>query len=157
MGMAPARRTISHPFYVSVTEINYNGAEKTLEISCKLFTDDFEKALAKASGQPIDLYRPVDKELLDKQIWAYFRKHFSMRVDGRVLPAEYVGHELEEQSTFVYFQLNEAGSAPKKLEINNSVLYEFNEKQMGIIHASINNNRKSTRIENPVSDAVLTW
>jgi hypothetical protein len=80
-----------------------------------------------------------------------------VRVDGRVLPAEYVGHELEEQSTFVYFQLNEADGSPKKLEINNSVLYEFNEKQMGIIHASVNNNRKSSKIENPVSEAVFTW
>lgn len=37
----------THPFHVSVIEINHNAADKTLEISCKIFTDDFEKILAK--------------------------------------------------------------------------------------------------------------
>ena len=31
----------AHPIYVSVTEIEHNAAEKTLEISCRIFTDDF--------------------------------------------------------------------------------------------------------------------
>ena len=35
-----------HPFFVSVTEINHNAGDKNLEISCKIFTDDFEAALA---------------------------------------------------------------------------------------------------------------
>ena len=35
-----------HPIYVSVTEIEHNAKDKTLEISCKIFTDDFEKTLA---------------------------------------------------------------------------------------------------------------
>ena len=31
-----------HPFFVSVTEINHNAKDKTIEIACKIFTDDFE-------------------------------------------------------------------------------------------------------------------
>ena len=38
---------ILHPFYVSVTEINHNAADKTLEISCKMFTEDLEEILEK--------------------------------------------------------------------------------------------------------------
>ena len=34
-----------HPIFVSVTEIEHNAKDKTLEISCKIFTDDFEKTL----------------------------------------------------------------------------------------------------------------
>ena len=37
-----------HPIFVSVTEIEHNAVEKTLEISCKLFVDDFEKSLPKS-------------------------------------------------------------------------------------------------------------
>ena len=29
-----------HPIFVSVTEIEHNNKDKTLEISCKIFTDD---------------------------------------------------------------------------------------------------------------------
>ena len=35
----------AHPLFVSVTEINHNAADKNLEISCKIFIDDFEKTL----------------------------------------------------------------------------------------------------------------
>ena len=36
-----------HPIFVSVTEIEYNAVNKTLEIGCKIFVDDFEKTLRK--------------------------------------------------------------------------------------------------------------
>ena len=34
-----------HPIFVSVTQIDHNATDKTLEISCKIFTDDFEQTL----------------------------------------------------------------------------------------------------------------
>ena len=36
-----------HPYYISVVEINHNPTDKTLEISCKIFTNDFEATLEK--------------------------------------------------------------------------------------------------------------
>ena len=38
----PSAKVVYHPFYISVTEINQNPKEKTLEISCKLFAEDFD-------------------------------------------------------------------------------------------------------------------
>ena len=37
-----------HPFHVSGVEVNHNATDKTLEISCKIFTDDFEKEIGRA-------------------------------------------------------------------------------------------------------------
>ena len=34
-----------HPIYVSVTEIQHNVKDKSLEVSCKIFTGDFEAIL----------------------------------------------------------------------------------------------------------------
>jgi hypothetical protein len=36
-----------HPYYISVVEINHNATDKSLEISCKIFTNDFETTLEK--------------------------------------------------------------------------------------------------------------
>ena len=41
------RHTSPHPVHVSVIEVEHNAAEKSLEVTCKIFTDDFEKVLAK--------------------------------------------------------------------------------------------------------------
>jgi hypothetical protein len=41
-------KSTKHPIFVTVTEIEQNIKEKSVEISCKIFTDDFEKALRAA-------------------------------------------------------------------------------------------------------------
>ncbi|HXL58320.1 MAG TPA: DUF6702 family protein, partial [Chitinophagaceae bacterium] len=43
-----------HPFFVSMTDINYNSKEKELEISVRIFTDDFENTLRKYHSTKID-------------------------------------------------------------------------------------------------------
>lgn len=146
-----------HPFYVSVTEVAFNPSDKTLEISCKMFTDDFEKALVKTNGQPIDLYQPRDRALAEKKIAAYLQKNLQFRVDGREVQMEFIGYELEEQSTFVYFQVNAIDRSPRKLEVANTVLYDMFDKQISIVHATVNNMRKSTKVEYPVSEMVFNW
>ena len=45
----------AHPLYISVTEISHNPKDKILEISCKVFTNDFEAVLEKMSGSRVDL------------------------------------------------------------------------------------------------------
>ena len=39
-----------HPFYVSVTEINHNAENHTLEISCKMFGEDLEEITIDGGG-----------------------------------------------------------------------------------------------------------
>lgn len=142
-----------HPFYVSVSELEYNAGEKTLEISIKVFTDDFEKALVKAAGHPVDIYKPKDKTQLEKMIADYMRKHFMVKVDGKAFALEYVGYEIEEQSTFSYFQVSNIAKSPKKIELSNNVLFEMNPTQMSIMHVTVNGTRKSTKLDSPNTDA----
>ena len=43
------KQVSDHPLHVSVIEINHNAADKTLEISCKIFTDDFSNGFGEGS------------------------------------------------------------------------------------------------------------
>ena len=43
-----------HPIYVSVTEIEHNAKDNTLEISCKIFTGDLEAVLRKNNKIKVD-------------------------------------------------------------------------------------------------------
>jgi hypothetical protein len=147
----------AHPLYISVTEMEYNALEKTLEISCKVFTDDFEKGLAKANAAKVDIYNPKDKALLEKQIADYVRKHLLIKADGKPLTLEYVGYELEEQSTWSYYQVSKLAAAPKKLEVQSSIFYELYDKQINIVHMSSGGNRKSTKLDYPATEAVFDF
>ena len=65
-----------HPYYISVVEINHNAADKTLEISCKIFTNDFETTLEKNYKQKL-ISNPPDKAAMDNWISDYIKKHLS--------------------------------------------------------------------------------
>ena len=75
-----------HPLHVSVTEINHNSTDKTLEISCKLFTDDFEKVLAQNYKTKVDLINPVDRPAMEKLVNDFVQKHLTIKADGKSVP-----------------------------------------------------------------------
>ena len=140
--------TINHPFFISVTEINHNSGDKNLEISCKIFTDDFEAALSKSAGVKIDLFNPKDKQAIEKHIAAYFKKHLLIKVDNKSTVLEFVGFERENEAVWSYLQVSNI-VAPKKMDILNDLLYESFDQQINLVHVSVGNNRKSSKLNYP--------
>ena len=66
-----------HPIHISTLEIEHNAADKNLEITCKIFWDDFETALTKTNNNKrVDLTNEKNLELNNKLISAYINKHF---------------------------------------------------------------------------------
>ena len=137
-----------HPFFVSVTEINHNAKEKTMEVSCKLFLDDTEKTLKKQLGIPVELTNPKDPKKAQQQISDYVKKHLLIKVDGKPVTLEFVGYEVEGASLWSYYQVNNI-AAVHKIEVSNNLLYEMYDSQIGIVHAQVGGDKKSTRVTNP--------
>jgi hypothetical protein len=148
--------SIAHPFYVSVTEINHNAAEKTLEISCKIFTDDMEKTLKQNYKAKIDIIQPKDKASLIKMITEYLNNHLKINVDGKAVSFRYIGNEIDDSYAYVYLQVDNITTV-KNIEIKNSLLYDYIDKQVNIMHVVVNGNRKSTKLEYPDTVAVFEW
>lgn len=142
----------NHPFFISVTEISHNATDKNLEISCKIFTDDFETALSKGSSSKIDLFNPKDKQAVEKQIAAYIRKHLAVKLDNKPVTLEFVGFERENEAVWSYFQVSNT-PAPKKIDINNDLLYDSFNQQINLMHISVGGNRKSTKLNYPDASA----
>jgi len=141
-----------HPLYITVTDIDHNAKDKTLEISCKMFTNDFEAALEKTAHTKVDLSDPKNKTNTDKLIADYITRHLVVKVDGRPVTLQFVGTEKEEDGTWSYFQVNNV-PAVKKLEVNNTLLYETFSQEINIMHASSGGLKKSTRLDCPAAAA----
>lgn len=137
-----------HPFYLSVTEVIYDDKEKNIQISCKIFTDDFEKTLRSTSKTEIDLIHPKDKPLIEKYINDYVQKHLLLKVNFKNIQYHYVGYEIEEEAAWCYFETGKI-EYPKNLEINNTILYEALPDQVNIVHAILNGKRKSAKVGFP--------
>jgi hypothetical protein len=153
---APAtvkRADARHPLYISVTEMNYNATDKNLEISCKIFTDDFEKTLANSYKAKVDLTKPADKNEADRMVKEYVKSHLLLKIDNKAVPLEFVGFEKENDAVWSYFEVQHISVAPKKIDIVNSILYDTYDKQINLMHVSVGGNRKSYRLNYPDKEA----
>lgn len=145
-----------HPFFIAVTEINHNAQDKTLEISCKMFADDLEQILEKDYKKQLDIAAVKDKALCDKLIADYVRHHLGLTVDGRAVQESYVGFEKDKESAYCYFQVNDVASF-HKLNIYNSILHDFNNTQINIIHVMEGGKRQSTKLDYPNTQASFAF
>ena len=147
---------VHHPIYVSVTEIEHNAKDKTLEISCKIFTDDFEKALRQTYKTPVDLLNAKDKNAMNKLVQAYVQKHLQIKIDEKTVALQFIGYEQEEEGIISFYQANNIPSF-KKIDITDNILFEYKKEQISIIHTIVNGNRKSTKLVNPEEKASFAF
>lgn len=147
---------LPHPFYVSVTEVRQDAAAKPLEISCRLFADDFEETLRKTYKIPLDIHAVKDKQVLEKVITDYIGRNLRLVADGSPLTLSYVGYELEKESVWCYFEVVHL-PAVKQLDISNTLLYDFRKEQVNIVHVTINGKRHSTKLVYPAGKTAFRF
>lgn len=143
-----ATAAILHPFYVSVVEIDQNSKEKSLEVSVRIFTEDFEATLKKYGNTKLDLLHPTDKAATDKLVNTYLQNKLHIKVDGKPVTMQYIGYEQRLESIWVYLEIDNITTL-KKVDINCNLLYEFEEKQTNIFHVKANGVEKSYKLDNP--------
>jgi len=155
--LSSARPPAPHPFHVSVVEVNHNTADKDLEISCKIFTDDFENVLEQNYKTKVDLTNPSNKAAMDSLVKKYIFNHLSLKVNGRPVSFSYIGFEIQSEAAYGYVEVDNVPSL-SKLEIANSLMYDLFDDQVNIMHVTINGgNRKSTKLDYPDKQTSFSW
>lgn len=137
-----------HPLHVSTTEVNFNAKEKSLEVSCRIYTDDFETILAKQFKAKTDLSNPAMHKMMDELVKKYINTHLQFTVNGKNIPSVYVGFEKDDEATNVYLELGPVASF-QKISVNNSILYDLFNDQMNVLHVQKSGIRKSVRANYP--------
>ena len=156
LAQASGARGLPHPYYISVVEINHNPTDKTLEISCKIFTNDFEATLEKNYKTKVDLVNPPDKSAMDKLVSDYIKKHLFVKADNKAASLSYIGFEKEDEAVYSYFQVDNV-PAVKKIDVTNSILHDFSEQQINIIHCTVGGKRQSDKLDYPKTEASFSW
>jgi len=137
----------AHPYFVSVTEVEYRSKEKELGLSCKFYTDDLEEALKKFSKENIDLTKG-DKNKNQKIINAYIMQHMKISIEDKPLQLRFMGFENDQEATWCYFEA-EGVSPFKNMEIEADFLYETKKEQVNLVHVTVDGNRQSSKLSNP--------
>ena len=145
-----------HPLHVSTTEVNINAKDKTLEISTKIFSDDFEAILVKLYKQKTDLSNPAMKTQMDALVKKYLLSHVQVKANGKAVPLNYIGFEIDHEATNIYLEA-EKTIPPKTVEVSSTILYDMFDDQMSIVHVVKGAIRKSTKILYPDKSFTVTF
>ncbi len=145
-----------HPYYISITELKYTSANQTIEISCRMFADNTEEALKKVYNQAIDLIHPKNKVLADSLLAEYIQKRLRIKVDTRTCNPHYIGYETEAGTVWSYFEVVNIKQL-KKIQLENTLLYDFLPAQTNIVHVTVDEKRQSKRLNNPESTFLFAF
>lgn len=131
-----------HAFHTSLTEIQYNAKEKSLEISIRMFTDDLEAALTKANnGQKIMIGGKNDNSevILNK----YIQQHFAIITPQKQKKTLTVlGKELEGDATWVYVEIPNSQDFKGHILYNN-LMQEMFDDQTNLVNFLYSGNKKT--------------
>ncbi len=147
---------VLHPFYISVVEINHNPKEKTAEISVRIFSEDLEKTIKKYTTARIDINNPPDKAFMDKQVNNYISQKLKLKINGQPASLTYIGYEIQKESAWCYFEVANIAEL-KKLEVDCSLLYDFEKSQTNILHVKSKGAEKHYKLDYPKTATVFDF
>ncbi|TAE17446.1 MAG: hypothetical protein EAZ47_01700 [Bacteroidetes bacterium] len=148
----------THPLYVSMTQIIYQPTDKTIEVSVRIFTDDFEETLRKTNSGKINLTIQPHRAENDSLVKRYLLQHLQVNVENTHTPLalQYVGYEEQAESIWVYFEVKNVGPF-KRLRVKNSVLHDFRNDQINLLQIKNGEKEQSFKLDYPNSTALFSF
>lgn len=141
-----------HPLHISVTEIEFDEKDKSLEIMIRVFTEDLEEAIRdERKDRHIDILNPGKGITTNQLLSAYLKNHIKISLDTKQQTLEYLGHESEGEAIVCYLQVSNVKKW-KTIEVFNDIIISVYDDQSNIIHVTVQNKVKSARLtENNLS------
>lgn len=130
--------TALHKYYVSVTDVEYVKSAKSLQITSRLFIDDFEKVLQERYDASIKL----DHKNSDIYVEKYFKKKLLIEVNKIQKTYTYIGKEFDGDMLHCYFEVENISDI-QSIKVTNKILMGLFDGQQNITHVNINNKKKS--------------
>lgn len=127
---APAAAAFAHKYYTSLARVEYNDADKTVEVSLRVFADDLEAALTRRAGRGVLLDRTKD---VDRLVLAYLRDTFEIKNRaGETKALRWVGMELRAGVAWLYLEA-EMPEGLAGARLRDHVLFEVFARQVNTV------------------------
>jgi len=146
-----------HKFYVSISEVNHNAENASLEISMKIFTDDLEDALEVGTSKKIWLGDPKrEVPETDSLLANYLERKLTFTVNGEAQTPLFIGKELEADVTWCYLEIKGVTNL-KSIAIDNRLFLDLFDEQKNLIHIYANDKEKSLFLRRGKSSGEVTY
>lgn len=123
----------AHPVHISTTDIVYNAAKSSLEISIKVFIDDLESIIRNRTGEQIRI--DSQQKLSDNREFLehYVRMHFKIWIEDSLQSYVYIGQEQEYEFLWIYLECS-AIEPHQSFKLQQSILTDLISDQNNYVH-----------------------
>ena len=131
-----------HPYYVSTLEIDYRPDRMALQITMRVFTDDWQLMLNTHYDETLRLDPDTDTEKVLTHSADYFQQHLELNLNGTDVTPSVLGKEYQDDQLVMYLEI--AGVAEfQTLAVSNRILFAELEGQQNIVRIKTPTKRKS--------------
>jgi len=143
-----------HDYHVGIYEIEFKGDR--FQISQKLFTDDFEKAL-KLNGSDFIFSEENKDPAFLKLIQLYINDHFSLSIKNEVQKLNFIGMEWEDYHVvYLYWESEKIPTDFNSFEIRNDIFLEISDEQKNMHHIKVNGKESNLLLEKGRTEGIVT-
>jgi hypothetical protein len=134
-----------HKYYMAIYQVDFVPQKKRIQVTSRIFVDDLNAALEKKFHMKSNLGSTQETPQEVQNLKKYLAEKFSVKVNGVLKPMTYLSKELEANVLICYLRIPEI-SKINILEIENSLLMEWNSDQQNIIQANLNGEKQSVML-----------
>ncbi|WP_445956334.1 DUF6702 family protein [Yeosuana sp.] len=145
-----------HKYYISVTEVNFIEEKHSVQITSRIFIDDFENALRQRYDENIvlaDKKEPVETHLY---IEKYLKDKLKIKINGKDMNLVFIGKEYDVDIMMCYLEIENVKKITS-IEITDQVLFETFDNQQNMIKTKIYSKLKSFLLNQNNKVAVLNF
>ena len=134
--------TTLHKYYVSVTEVEYVKEQKAVQITSRIFIDDFEKLLRERYDKDITLAIENEKSTVNFYTEKYLKEKFKIKINEQEVEFKFLGKEYEDDIMVNYLEIENVENI-SSIHVVNRILFDVFPDQQNIVRIKINSKNKS--------------
>lgn len=134
--------TTLHKYYISVTQIDYIEEKKSVQITTRIFIDDFESLIRARYDESITLAEKDESLLVDTYVARYLNEKLKIKINGDEVDVIFIGKEYDGDIMRCYLEVENIDNI-KSIEIVNNVLFDLFDEQQNIVKTKIYSKQKS--------------
>ena len=148
--------TTMHKYYVSVTQIDYLPEKQSVQITSRIFIDDFEKLLRERYDNNIALADNNESSTTDIYFEKYLSEKIKIKINGKEANLTFIGKEYDTDIVKCYLEIVGIKKI-ESIEISNQVLFDLFSEQQNIVKTKIYDKQKSFLLDKNNKNALLNF
>ena len=147
---------IPHKYYVSTSLYEFKEDRGSLQITIKVFQDDFINAIKKNNGINLQMRDDLNSKEIKFKINSYLSSNLSIFLDNKKHELFYLGLKKDTEMITCFLEIENLPEF-KKIKLENTILFDLFEKQKNIIHLKKGNKKRSFILRKDVPNSILEF